>query len=695
MRLPLQKDTQAQRQLLRQLIWSLCVVAPSSLALADEGTTKKSESSPTPALTLPTFPSSVPAPTAVAPTATPALLPVLPPATPIAPAAQAAPTLSLPAAPAPKTTLPAPTIVAPTVPAPPVAAPADAASAKKDAVIISMPNTLPAPTATSAITNNKTTLPAAPTAAAPMATVNNSAAAKNSAVPAPGEQVSIKFGAPIDKTKPADNGIAQGQRTIPNASAPAEPQAPAAFRLSDKANSDKVPAVPAPPVVTQNTTKAPTPVVDLPAASPKLLTTAAPKALASIPPTSGSQLNDKQSPTAKGVESKLSDTKSVEAKPTTMGSLTVSPEGIAPSTPSKDESRRGAVLIRPKAIVLGQEPTALVQADKPSPVTSETAKAALSPTTKPSTSPQALASSATGSSSAKMKSVDSKVSPLPPAEHVAAEKVSLKMSDAIKPAEPITLSNDSAKLPSSTAIVQAAPASKLPAPQVSTVPQVSAIPQVSTAPKVPAPPQLSSVPLVPPAASAGMPDAVVVAPVPAKAIATDVAQPVVSDAEISTETKLASSKKYSKPADRTIQVGTVALTTMRVDDKDVVKCEVDDSTVCRAIVTADGEVALLPGKVGVTRATLWVKEANGQSKVETADIQVGEVLPIANTDSVELGKLNDSLQRLYPSTSLRVVASDRCIEICGEADSEQQAREVLQLVRKLCLVPVKDKVTVR
>lgn len=689
MRLPLQKDTQAQRQLLRQLIWSLCVVAPSSLALADEGTTKKSESSPTPALTLPTFPSSVPAPAAVAPTATPALLPALPPATPIAPTAQAAPTLSLPAAPAPKSTLPAPTVVAPTVPAPKVAASADAASAKKDAVIISMPNTLPAPTATSAITNNKTTLPAAPTAAAPMAVVNTSAAAKNSAVPAPGEQVSIKFGAPADKAKPADNGIAQGQRTIPNASAPAEPQAPAAFRLSDKANSDKVPAVPAPPVVTQNTTKAPAPAVDSPVASPKLLTTAAPKALASIPPTSGPQLNDKQSPTAKGVESKLSDTKSVEAKPTTMGSLTVSSEGIAPSTPSKDESRRGAVLIRPKAIVLGQEPTALVQADKQSPVTSETPKAAPSPTTKPSTSPQALASSATGSSSAKMKSVDSKVSPLPPSEHVAAEKVSLKMSDAIKPAEPMTLSNDSAKLPSSTAIVQAAPVSKLPAPQVSTAPLVS------TAPQVPAPPQLSSVPLVPPAASAGMPDAVVVAPVPAKAIATDVAQPIVSDAEISTETKLASAKKYSKPADRTIQVGTVALTTMRVDDKDVVKCEVDDTTVCRAIVTADGEVALLPGKVGVTRATLWVKEANGQSKVETADIQVGEVLPIANTDSVELGKLNDSLQRLYPSTSLRVVASDRCIEICGEADSEQQAREVLQLVRKLCLVPVKDKVTVR
>jgi Flp pilus assembly secretin CpaC len=178
-------------------------------------------------------------------------------------------------------------------------------------------------------------------------------------------------------------------------------------------------------------------------------------------------------------------------------------------------------------------------------------------------------------------------------------------------------------------------------------------------------------------------------------LAEDAQAPIVSDVVISPDNKLASAKKYSKPADRTIQVGTVALTTMRVGEKDILKCEVDDTSVCRAIVTADGEVALLPGKVGVTRATLWVKEPNGQSKVETADIQVGEVLPIDNADSVEIGRLNESLRRLYPNTTLQVVASDRCIEICGEADTEQQAREVLQLVRKLCLVPVKDKVTVR
>jgi Flp pilus assembly secretin CpaC len=187
-----------------------------------------------------------------------------------------------------------------------------------------------------------------------------------------------------------------------------------------------------------------------------------------------------------------------------------------------------------------------------------------------------------------------------------------------------------------------------------------------------------------------------VAPQASGLVLTDSVQPpVVSDAVLVTGSTLASARKYSKPADRTIQVGTIALTTMRVGGRDVLKCEVDDSSVCRAIVTADGEVALLPGKVGVTRATLWIKEPNGQPKVETADIQVGETLPIDGKDSVEIEKLNESLQRLYPNTTLRIVASDRCIEICGEADTEQQAREVLQLVRKLCLVPVKDKVTVR
>lgn len=149
------------------------------------------------------------------------------------------------------------------------------------------------------------------------------------------------------------------------------------------------------------------------------------------------------------------------------------------------------------------------------------------------------------------------------------------------------------------------------------------------------------------------------------------------------------------PADRTIKVGTAAFSTIRLGDQQVEKCEVADPNICRAVVTTDGEVAFLPGKVGVTRATLWLKQKSGESKVETAEITVGEALATGSTASDDLEKLNSTLKDLYPGCELSAVAGDRCIEIRGEVDSEQQAKAVLQLVRKLCLVPVKDKVSVR
>jgi hypothetical protein len=378
--------------------------------------------------------------------------------------------------------------------------------------------------------------------------------------------------------------------------------------------------------------------------------------------------------------------------------LTISKEGVGATPPAKSDAKREAVLIRPKAVVLGRVPTELANSAPAAPVASEP-KATPMSVSKPSTSPQTLAGKSEAASSVTMKSVDSKLSPLPPSQLASEEKLAIKSVEPNKSqpefqTPPVTIAavpklsleptaKSSIPVPSAVASLPMPP---VPAPAVAS--------PAASAPVVTALPVASSLALAAPVAVAA-PVAMAAPQPPSLGLAEEAQAPIVSDAVISPDNKLASAKKYSKPADRTIQVGTVALTTMRVGEKDILKCEVDDTSVCRAIVTADGEVALLPGKVGVTRATLWVKEPNGQSKVETADIQVGEVLPIDNADSVEIGRLNESLRRLYPNTTLQVVASDRCIEICGEADTEQQAREVLQLVRKLCLVPVKDKVTVR
>lgn len=651
MRLPLQKQTRAQRQrLLRQLIWSLCLVAPGSLTIADEGTDKKPQPSSAPALTLPTFPSSLPP----APTA----------ATPKTPVAAGQAPKNNTAAPALLPTLPA-NVATTTVggSSSPVSAPATINSnanakgtdtSKKEAVIISMPRPL-----ASDMDKSGGAMPAP---------------AQNQPATKPNDQVSIKFGSSDEPAK-----------------------LPSSFRLSDKTPSTPTSAAGG------SLPSQPAPVAKTPVLAPTIESksesgSSASNSLkfsdkgSSDPRSAAPTIAASPNAASKTAEPKTAEPIPAENRSTTLGSLTISKEGVGATPPAKSDAKREAVLIRPKAVVLGRVPTELANSAPAAPVASEP-KATPMSVSKPSTSPQTLAGKSEAASSAPMKSVASKLSPLPPSQLASEEKLAIKSVEPNKSqpefqTPPVTIAavpklsleptaKSSIPVPSAVASLPMPP---VPAPAVAS--------PAASAPVVTALPVASSLALAAPVATAAPQP-------PSLGLAEEAQAPVVSDVVISPDNKLASAKKYSKPADRTIQVGTVALTTMRVGEKDILKCEVDDTSVCRAIVTADGEVALLPGKVGVTRATLWVKEPNGQSKVETADIQVGEVLPIDNADSVEIGRLNESLRRLYPNTTLQVVASDRCIEICGEADTEQQAREVLQLVRKLCLVPVKDKVTVR
>lgn len=641
MRLPLQKQSSTkQRQLLRQLIWSLCLVAPGSLAVADESTDKKVEPTAAPTLALPTFPTAaLPAPvssTSPAPTSQPAV-----------PTSQ------------------------PTVPG--LLPPPPAASAKpigsKDGVIITMPRALETakPSSSTAAKDND---PVAIKFASP-----SGPATSGSLSEAPSSfRLSDKSTAPPSAGLPDPVSLKQPQPIVPSPQLANTPPATTSLKFSDQTKIAEPPKLNARPEATaQPLTQAKQPErklssANLPAAN---LPVAAPKLPAANLPAA----------------------KVTEPAAASIGALTVSKEGMGPSKPASNELKREAVLIRPKAIVVGRAATELAQAETDIPQSSEVKTPGPASVSKPSTAPQALATSSAAAQPTTLKSVDSKLSSLPP-----SQLSNVPVPLAVQPVEPRTL------LPE----FQTPPVTIATAPKMTTEgkvePKVPAFPALPAPPAPPAPTSLATTSTSRPIAVAsqavvtGAKDTNVadVAPQASGLVLTDSVQPpVVADAVLVTGSTLASARKYSKPADRTIQVGTIALTTMRVGGRDVLKCEVDDSSVCRAIVTADGEVALLPGKVGVTRATLWIKEPNGQPKVETADIQVGETLPIDGKDSVEIEKLNESLQRLYPNTTLRIVASDRCIEICGEADTEQQAREVLQLVRKLCLVPVKDKVTVR
>jgi hypothetical protein len=325
MRLPLQNQTRAQRrQLLGQLIWSLCLVAPGSLTNAEEGADKKPEPSSAPALTLPAFPSALaPAPTS--------------------------------------------------------------------------PATSPAVSSNESRPNPGTPAPVNPDkskAAAPSPTAGTNK---------PTEQVSIKFGGAVDPSKATRIVVPNGQVTLPKVEST---EAPATFRLSDKSV-----ATPAPPVASSKASpNAPT------APVPKVAPTTVP---APVPAPAATLLKAPVKP----VEPKSVMPEVAKSPTTTLGSLTISKEGVGPSTVATSDVRREAVLIRPKAIILGQEPVAIAKADSLTPESKTTSKTDVLPGVKPSTSPQNLASKSESSNSAKMKSVDSKVSSLPPTQLLASEEV--------------------------------------------------------------------------------------------------------------------------------------------------------------------------------------------------------------------------------------------------------------------------------
>lgn len=423
-------------------------------------------------------------------------------------------------------------------------------------------------------------------------------------------------------------------------------------------------------------------------------------------------------------------------KATPIKPLTISAEGVTPSQPKVSVSHPEAVIIRPKVLVLDtvkSKPAENIATTAPgSEKNSEAVDAKkLPPPGEPTTGDVAKQSVANQSSPLASKGAGELISPVELPKFPSTDS-SDRLPQSIASMPPAMAPNLGSAAPKKIdSKVSALPPNMIASqPKEAAINKIPTIPPTSSSITVVEEPKLSAIPLPPPPVPSAVkkPEQDVVvskesaskgpAPTPGT-VETKVANPAMNvasqpmvagpadskplvtvAADPKSETfKLAAAriepKKYDKPADRTIQVGTIALTTMRIDQHVVEKCEVDDTSICRTLVTADGEVAFLPGKVGVTRARLWIKQPDGKSKIETAEIQVGEVLAEAKPFALEIEQLNERLTALYPGTSLRAEPGDRCIEIRGEAESERQAKEVLQLVRKLCLVPVKDKVSVR
>ena len=76
-------------------------------------------------------------------------------------------------------------------------------------------------------------------------------------------------------------------------------------------------------------------------------------------------------------------------------------------------------------------------------------------------------------------------------------------------------------------------------------------------------------------------------------------------------------------------------------------------------------------------------------------INVSQPWQTPNTNPGDLNEVKQALAQAFPRANLKLLKQeDGTLEVRGTTENEETARRVLEMVRKLCLVPVKDKVNV-
>ncbi len=120
---------------------------------------------------------------------------------------------------------------------------------------------------------------------------------------------------------------------------------------------------------------------------------------------------------------------------------------------------------------------------------------------------------------------------------------------------------------------------------------------------------------------------------------------------------------------------------------------VADPDVCRAVASGPNQVKLIGTGNGVTQLVVWAQtdEPNRPIRMRAFQVHVDQVDRGGATPEL----LDQSIRSAFPQC--RVVLSEESGEliVSGQCDSDESAEKIIRMIRKTCLVPVQDRLTVR
>jgi len=149
------------------------------------------------------------------------------------------------------------------------------------------------------------------------------------------------------------------------------------------------------------------------------------------------------------------------------------------------------------------------------------------------------------------------------------------------------------------------------------------------------------------------------------------------------------------PTTSAVNVALKTVQSIRLPGK-VSRVLIEDDTVCRVISTEPNTLTIIGASIGDSKITVW--STNSITKADETQIfkiSVRETWGQAAKNTVSIDDVNQSIAALFPGSTIVIKPnSDGSISVQGNATSNESAKQILMLVRKMFLVPVQDRIAI-
>ena len=128
------------------------------------------------------------------------------------------------------------------------------------------------------------------------------------------------------------------------------------------------------------------------------------------------------------------------------------------------------------------------------------------------------------------------------------------------------------------------------------------------------------------------------------------------------------------------------------------RINVANKNVCQAIATGPNQVKLIGTGYGVTRLVVWADASSrSPTRIRTFEIHVEDAVEATGNSSIaeKTEMLNRSIEQAFPYAEISVQRYQDRLVVSGQCDTETEAKKIIRMVRKTCIVPVRDEIKVR